>query len=409
MRCSFRLVLLVAVLLLVLPLGCRRGKPSPAPTPLPTPTIAEVSGGTPPAPAATPSPVPVTSSTPPPPRSPSPAPAPVSAPTTPGPTPQPTPSPTPTPGPVAWFSHWKDPAEGAFSLLVPKGWRASGGTQRVNTDPNFTLRMEQGKASCLLSYPAPVQYWEYNAYLEFQGYSEGQTIREYGFVFTLLRYLPAPDYISQLILGELQRQYPDARVQDAQDLPEVALVYREPLATETAAAEAIITFSDSGAPMKAAYTVITDRVVTGSQQGVTWGLWVAKVIGCTAPPADFDQVSRLYSLTLSTVKIDRAWLEAQIRGAAERAEMIRNTFRRIRDMEYRMFQEESESRMRIARGWMNALGGSQDLRDPTTGITYTVPSAPGMNYFWVDRGENIGATLLDQSPGMGLTRLERPP
>lgn len=304
------------------------------------------------------------------------------------------------------FKVWTDPAEGAFSIIIPKDWNANGGTERIMTDPNFIFEAYSGDAKIFFYIPTPIRYWEPTTYDASRGYPEGTKVQEYGLDLFILRYHSGREYISNIILPQLQQGYPDAKITSIQDLPDVAKAYGEPLATQTEAASATISFTANGIPMKAGYTVIVDREIYGQNiWGETMGLWIAKVIGAIAPEAEFDSVTELYAMILPTSKINPTWQQYELEGRQQRSAMIRSTSQRIIEMDYQMFQEESESRMRLARGWMNAFGGTETVKDKY-GTEYTVPSGPGMNYWWNKAGD-IRPTELDQQPDIGYERMEK--
>lgn len=308
-----------------------------------------------------------------------------------------------TPGGQLWLRLWKDPAESAFSLLIPKGWSASGGVVRVNTDPCFQFEALNGESKVWIEWPVPEEYFEPTNYVASMGYSEGRRVTDYGMNFLILRYHDSREFINGLWLPMARKQFPDIVVTSLQDAPELARTYGEPNATESTAATATASFTSKGKAMKAGVTAVTDRIITGPENGI----WICRDLGVLASREKFSQVSRLFSLMLSTLRVNPEWIKAEMAGRIERRGRIHETTERLIAMDYRMFKEEQESRARIGQGWMDALGGTQTLRNPSTGETYRVPYAPGLNYFWGDTGGNVVGTEVNASPGMGFSRLQR--
>lgn len=150
--------------------------------------------------------------------------------------------------------------------------------------------------------------------------------------------------------------------------------------------------------MRGGLTVITDRVIMGQQLGDTWGLWIAKAIGVTAPEAEVEVVTQFYSVALSTLRIDPTWLKYQIEGARIRSEMARATLKRIMAMDYAMFQAETTSMQAIGEGWGLALSGQGARVDPK-GNEYIVPI--NWNSAWVDKSGRV-------APGGGPDGMDPP-
>src|ERR1700722_5398087 len=122
------------------------------------------------------------------------------------------------------FATWRDPAEGAFTVSVPQGWTVTGGTRRASQiDPRTSvdLRSPDGVLHVVLGdqsigafeVPDPVRLR--------MGLREGQTIPagpSSPMAVTLLRYMPGAQFAQQYI----RRQCQEARILNAQDLPDVS-------------------------------------------------------------------------------------------------------------------------------------------------------------------------------------------
>ncbi|MBI4289717.1 MAG: hypothetical protein HY671_14975 [Chloroflexi bacterium] len=274
------------------------------------------------------------------------------------------------------FRFWQDPNEMAFKVLVPEGWEVSGGIQRVNTDSTYQLDVKKGKSRFYLQNPVPVQHWAPTQYTAMMGYREGTYIPALGFQFFLLRYHTPRQYISDIMLAGLKQQYPDARIVEVQDLPEVARAYRDASAIVAEASSAPLAFTDGGATMKAGYTVWTDYFA-GPEGSAAW---VARVIGAIALEAEFQTTTRLLAWALSTITIEPVWVQAEVQGSATRRAMVRATADRVREMEYKMFTEERNINLKIGGNWMEALGPNVHARD-VNGNPVVLPN-PGAGNDW---------------------------
>ena len=101
---------------------------------------------------------------------------------------------------------------------------------------------------------------------------------------------------------------------------------------------------------------------------------------------------------LSEVRDSLAW------GMATRAEMVKGTIARITAMEYNQRMSEMQSNYNIGLGWINALGGTVDVRNPGTGEVWHVDNS--YSYYY-QRGTDIVATNEPFAPTEpGWTQLE---
>jgi hypothetical protein len=307
---------------------------------------------------------------------------------------------------ILHFVIWKDPTEGAFSGMVPKGWTVKGGIERPYYDATFQFLAEekpQGDTFIFFSYPAPYLFIEPSSSLQMLGYFEGGQFNMGPGLkpAPVIHYHSAREYIQNIIFPQLTDQYPETQILTIQDRSDLLEVYRDPVATEQSVADALIKFDYGGRTLQVGYVVITYRVWI---QMADFGAWTVSLMGCQAPKDKFDSVARIYSQILPTFRMNPQWVRAEIAGRAQRQALIRSTYQRIIDMDYRMWQEESRVRERIARGWINALGGTQEMEDPETGERYMVPYGPDLNHFWIKGTETV-ATQLDEAPDIGFTRL----
>ena len=270
---------------------------------------------------------------------------------------------------ISHFVLWKDLTEGAFSGLVPKGWTVRGGIERPYYDATFQFLAEekpQGDTLIFFSYPAPYLFIELSSFLRSLGYFEGSQYSagpglKPAFV---IHYHSAIEYIQNILFPQLGSQYPGAQILSLEERPDLLEVYRDPVATEQSVADALITINYGGKTLKIGYVVIIYRVWA---QVADLGTWTVSLMGCQAPEERFDSVNRVYSQILRTFRMNPEWVKAELAGRSQRQALIRSTCQRIIDMDYRMWQEESQARERIARGWINALGGTQEMEDPETG------------------------------------------
>ncbi|MFQ6067500.1 MAG: hypothetical protein ACE5K3_09520 [bacterium] len=309
------------------------------------------------------------------------------------------------------FTLWRETKEGAFYGFIPKGWVAQGEVARPFEDATLQFEArgnDQGTKVFFFFAPLPSACVEPNSVLSMYGNTEGTwwEIPYTSYRYYVLRYLPGGEYVKNCLLPNLKHQFPDAQIERIVDRPDLRQIYGVYGATERYdAADAVITYTTGNTRMKAGYTVITKRLYVNMGMGVDFGLWGVYMMGCHSPEDEFEKVQSLYTTFIPTFRVNSEWMRREMAAQQQRGRIISGTWKRIIEMDYKMWVEESESRMRVARGWMNALGGTEDYINRTTGEKFTLPVIPEADFYW-QRGTEIVGTKLDQMPHIGYTRLE---
>jgi hypothetical protein len=95
------------------------------------------------------------------------------------------------------YAQWQDPAEGAFSVSLPRGWQLSGGTVRTTRiEPHYVVRAQSpdGGVQMFMDDPRIAVRQIPNLMTQQMGWREGQLIPSaWGGKMLLERYRPAPD------------------------------------------------------------------------------------------------------------------------------------------------------------------------------------------------------------------------
>ncbi|NNF59195.1 MAG: hypothetical protein HKN04_13250 [Rhodothermaceae bacterium] len=86
-----------------------------------------------------------------------------------------------------------------------------------------------------------------------------------------------------------------------------------------------------------------------------------------------------------------------LRGAAQRSQIIANTYSEISDLSHQGFMNRMQSSDEMQRRGVNAIHGQYDVYNPSTGdITHGVPNHA--NHYWVDAFGNTIGTEIDENP-----------
>lgn len=101
------------------------------------------------------------------------------------------------------YQTWQDPAEGAFTVSLPRGWRISGGTQRTTRlEPHYVIRAQSptGGVQLFMDDPRIALRQVPNMMTQRMGWREGSLIPAAAGVRLLLeRYQPAPEAAAHYI------------------------------------------------------------------------------------------------------------------------------------------------------------------------------------------------------------------
>lgn len=104
---------------------------------------------------------------------------------------------------IGAYQTWQDPAEGAFTVSLPPGWRISGGTQRTSQiEPHYVIRAQSptGGVQLFMDDPRIALRQVPNMMTQRMGWREGSAIPAAGGMKLLLqRYEPAPQAAEQYI------------------------------------------------------------------------------------------------------------------------------------------------------------------------------------------------------------------
>ncbi len=181
-----------------------------------------------------------------------------------------------------------------------------------------------------------------------------------------------PWYAQQLSAEEFLREIfiPLLR-QKVSDLTVDSLVSKE-----TRAAELIVS-GGSGANKVQAKIICTMDYLQDPTIPPAGGWYnFAYLNSVVAPPSQIAAAEPLAAQIFRSFRPTERWLaevtDAIVQGMAARRQMIARTVKRINAMEMQQRMAEMQSATKIGKGWMDALGGTVELKDPTSGDTWRV-------------------------------------
>ena len=319
--------------------------------------------------------------------------------------------------PVAWV-RWTDPREGAFAASVPRGWSVSGGSFRqsatdirkglVLLSPDGQIRIAAGDPN-VGAFLVPQ-----GAYARF-GIRPGSSASiGDGTRLEVRNYEPARQFLGEYVARTVGRECSGPRVLSSDERPDLAAAAaaqaREKGAPQVRVTTAGVSFSCTwnGREARGYYAAATVLVSSGPSS-----LWyIDSLYGYLAVAErqrEADSISRHVSdsmqvnsqwqqqesgIAANAVQKDNAraqeiWARSQAQIAADQ--------QKTSDMMMKSHQYQSQAYDEVARRRENAILGTVDVVDPSSGKQYKIDNYS--DYHWMNNQGVIAGTKTDTSPG----------
>lgn len=323
----------------------------------------------------------------------------------------------PKPAPIAWVS-WTDPREGALHASVPQGWSVSGGVLRQSaTDvrknvvllaPDRQIRISVGDANVGIYATPNATYARFGVRSTNLGDGTRLEIRPFE---------QARQFLDDYVTRSVARECPGARVvggaEDRSDLASLAAEQareqggRSP--TRVTAASVSLSCSWNGQEAHGYYAAST--VLVTSQMASLW--YVDSLYGYVAAAARQQEAEGITRHVFASMQVNAAWRQREDQIAAnavaednrraqelqaQARESITRDEQKTSDMIVKGYQERSQVYDEINRRRENAILGTVDVIDPSTGRQFKVDNYG--DYHWMNNQGAVAGTRTDSSPGM---------
>jgi hypothetical protein len=307
----------------------------------------------------------------------------------------------PPKAPAFEYVRWRDPNEGAFSVEIPQGWKAQGGTVRPVAD------LVQGKVDVVSPDGAVSLYLGDSPYpiyrepdpLTSTVYPAGSRIPlPDGYRAPVEPYMPAPKYLIAVILpgrnlSQLQTTAPPRERSDvASRLPTYGGHARY------SAADVDYTFVRGGQPYRGHALCIIEEVL-GTP--ALWHVWQLDLF--EAPAARSAEGAAAYAHLIQTYTIDAQWAQRQSQTAMKQAEIWSSSGQQINQLMLQGYRQRQATMDQIADRRDKAILGQVDVTDPTTKTVYRVEDSA--NYYWIDNQGKIVGTDTSATPNLDFRPL----
>lgn len=288
------------------------------------------------------------------------------------------------------YTTWRDPRESAFSVEIPAGWKAEGGTVRPSTllvQGSVEATSPDGAITLFIGDTFPV-YVEPSAVLAMAGIGEGGSYPDgYGYTWQVARYLPGGAAFERTVLPALG----DAKVLSRRDRDDVTAGQATGPASYTAG-EVTYMVNRDGRDRRGGALTITERVDTGSSS-----VWhIKRLFGYEAPADRAAEAAAALDHMAATFRIDPDWQARQDRTTAEQSRIIAKSALDIFGIVRDTYQNKQAVDDDLSRKRSNSTLGLVDLQDAATGTTYKASDTS--NYYWVDARGTIVGTRTGTAP-----------
>ncbi len=282
----------------------------------------------------------------------------------------------PSPAARVVFTRYIDRTEGAFLLLVPKGWKTQGGMVRVNalnaggsgnaTDAKIdfaVLREAAGRVS--IRWLPKINYAQPSA---------GNSMLGGNWNGMPIVAMPrAADYLTGMVFPALHQNARGAKVLNVQPRPDaIASLEQSPAARAVKsqgaryfadASMVTVTYEEGGTRFKELLFVALEGF---EMQGN--GLWSNPLtIVARAPEAEYDAYGPVAKVVVNSFALNPRWLQAELQGQADRAAIASATLRDISRIDAEIARNRSETMSQINDQEYLTITGQERYINPHTG------------------------------------------
>lgn len=303
------------------------------------------------------------------------------------------------------FVKIKEPTEGAFSLLIPKGWQSQGGLFYV--DPNTTngYANSVGPKGNFLVKRDPegtvMLHWLPDYYYCDTRYSPAGQMGLFpqGSYYNGMYVMPCPtarDYLLRYVFPQLRSGATELSLLKEESLPELVNHYRRQSVLPGAiwdAARLCVRYRQGGVIYKEQMSCVIENLGQAAA-----GMWQNKqTFFARAPLADYESWEKVGALIYSSVTFNPQWLAAAQRATQQRTQNAQATQRYLQEADRQIVENRMNTNAEIRHGSYLLLTGQEDYINPHTGETEIRPD--GWNYHWENSsGEVVVSNLRDYDP-----------
>ncbi len=271
-----------------------------------------------------------------------------------------------------------EPKERAFTFLLPKGWLVEGGIMRVNplaadgpmnsiaAKLDITVKRDKDGTVMIRWLPDMVYFDSRMSPAGQMGLFPPGSTYQGMFVWPLLS---AQEYLSQKVLRDLHGAQSAVKIVGKKSLPSIARNYRQRVAKlmpgmtfSYDAAVMTVSYAQNGIKFKEwLFTVIENWGELGQ------GMWGNKeTVVFRAPESEFDKLAPIVSMIQNSVRMNPEWLAGELRGQAQRGEIVAKTNAEIQRIDREITEHRRRTNEEINNDMFLTLTGQEEYVNPYT-------------------------------------------
>ncbi len=306
-----------------------------------------------------------------------------------------------TPGKLSTmvFTRVEEPNERAFTILIPKGWQVKGGIFRVDPTAqggaaqsiaaklDFAV-MKDRQGSVMIRWLPDVLFFDmrYSPAGQMGLFPPGSNYNG----MTVYPLIPALQFIRQVAFRYAHPNASNVQVKDRRSLPGLAEQYLR----QARALGPMIDFSYDAATATLAFNekgfLYEERMIAVVEN---WGkagagLWGNKeTLLIRAPLHELAKSEAVFSVIQSSVRITPQWLAGEIRGQAQRGEIMLRTQQDMQRIEREITEHRQKTNAEIHNDMFLTLTDQEEFVNPYTNEVET--GSNQWKYRWVNEAGDV--------------------
>lgn len=330
--------------------------------------------------------------------------------------------PAATAAPPVLFTKYFDRTEGAFFVLVPRGWVTQGGMTRINplTAQGGVGNATEAKINFAVAKDASgkVQI-RWLPKINYAQPSPGNAMLGGNWNgMPIVAYPRAVDFLARMLFPTLHPQARNVKVLESAQRPDiVAAVYQMPVAQairsqggsfHADAATITVTYEEGNLRFK---EILFAAVEGYSLMGA--GLWDNPfTIVARAPEAEFESWGSVARIVVNSFALNPLWLHGELAGQAQRANIVASTLRDISRVDAEIAKSRSQTMAAIQQDQYLTLTSQELYVNPRSKEVEMGSSE--WKHRWVGQGGEViytddGSWNPNLDPSLKVSGFERSP
>jgi hypothetical protein len=300
------------------------------------------------------------------------------------------------------YDLYRDPAQQAFTVEIPRDWRVAGHSVQVSpviTQASVTTNSPDRAMGAILGDYAPI-YVVPDAYQAASGHNVGDTYVDTSKTpVTVEPYAPG----TQWVIDYLLPTFPGPQVVSNTPLPNLAHFVVPGVQARYDAGVLRFTFQRKGQTVDGGAVCITELDAAGPF--TDWHVW--RLYAWWAPPDRFAEATGVAIHMAKTFAIDPDWARQRGEAIVQQSQIIAQEESAVSNTIQSAFEYRQSVRDEISTRIENGVFGTVTVTDPQRQQTFRVDATP--NYDWIDNQGNIYGTTTDTAPGVDFRQLLEQP